>query len=342
MQKTPTALRGKVHVKKELQAPFSFFAWIVLDPEKYSESELKEILLHEETHVRQGHSLDMILSEILCALCWLNPFAWLLKKEMRMNLEYLADHTVLNSGCEVKHYQLHLLRLSYTKAAATITNNFNVSPLKKRIVMMNRKKTSLASIWKYALLAPAFVLLALFNDSLKAKAQTPALAADATGTAAFVSGGNPDVAPEVEAENVQQTPQESEKASEKKVVKFTPPPPPKIVKAAKNSAQKEVFNEAEEMPQFPGGQNALMKYLSGNTKYPEAAIRDSIQGRVIVRFIIDATGKIDSVNIVKSLNATCDAEAIRVVKAMPTWIPGKNKGEAVSVAYTVPIIYKFK
>jgi hypothetical protein len=152
-----------------LKTPYSFFKWIVIDPQFYTENELKEILLHEGTHVRQAHSIDTLLSEWMCAFCWFNPFAWLMKREIRMNLEFLADRFVLASGCKAGHYQLHLLRLSYHKAAANLSNNFNVSLLKKRIFMMNKKQTSNLSVLKYALILPLVIILLLFNSSLKAE-----------------------------------------------------------------------------------------------------------------------------------------------------------------------------
>ncbi|MCQ5178192.1 hypothetical protein NE693_16470, partial [Faecalibacterium prausnitzii] len=82
------------------------------------------------------------LGEILCIFFWFNPVVWLLRKEIRQNLEFLADEQVVNSGYNRKNYQYHLLRLSHQSTAVPIVNNFNVSQLKKRIIMMNKKKTS--------------------------------------------------------------------------------------------------------------------------------------------------------------------------------------------------------
>jgi len=125
---TENVLYGQtVYESPGLKTPFSFFRWIVLDSSRYSETDLQEILLHETTHVEQNHSADTLLAELMCAICWFNPFAWLLKTEIRMNLEFLADRSVLSSGCGAEHYQFNLLHLSYNKAAAKITNKFNVS-----------------------------------------------------------------------------------------------------------------------------------------------------------------------------------------------------------------------
>ena len=144
--------------------PFSFFKWIFINPTLYESHDLQEILAHEKTHVDQYHSLDVMFSELLCALFWINPAVWLLKREIRRNLEFLADKRVVASGFDRKTYQYHLLRLTCTSAAAQIVNKFNVTPLKKRIMMMNKKRTSKMGLVKYALLFPVMGLLVLSSN----------------------------------------------------------------------------------------------------------------------------------------------------------------------------------
>lgn len=104
--------------------------------------EIKEILVHEQTHVRELHSADILLAQIAIIICWINPFAWLIRSEMRINHEYLADRKVIANGYDKKTYQYHLLGLEHTQlAAANLYNNFSVLPLKNRIKMLNRKRT---------------------------------------------------------------------------------------------------------------------------------------------------------------------------------------------------------
>lgn len=122
----------KVHIIKGKGSPFSFFQWIFVNPDVQTPVQLHEILVHEQTHARQWHSIDVICSELFTIVCWMNPFAWLLRREVRMNIEYLADHRVVANGINSKTYQYHLLGLSYQKNVATISNNFNVLPLKKK------------------------------------------------------------------------------------------------------------------------------------------------------------------------------------------------------------------
>ncbi|MBR6191830.1 MAG: TonB family protein [Prevotella sp.] len=94
------------------------------------------------------------------------------------------------------------------------------------------------------------------------------------------------------------------------------------------------------MPQFPGGQAALMEYLTKNVKYPEEAHKKGVQGRVIASFVVEEDGSITNANIAKSVDPLLDAEALRVVNAMPNWTPGMQSGKAVRVKYTLPFTFK--
>ncbi|MCL1934442.1 MAG: M56 family metallopeptidase [Candidatus Azobacteroides sp.] len=285
-----------VYESRGMKTPFSFFRWIVLDPSRYSETELREILLHETAHVKQKHSVDTIAAELMCILCWFNPFAWLLRTEIRMNLEFSADHSVLASGCGAEHYQFHLLRLTYPKAAAKITNNFNVSLLKKRIFMMNKKETSYRSLWKYALILPVIALLLFFNSMFQTQA-----------------------APVNEMNYNRQNPVTTQ-----------------------DEPNRKIFDHVEAMPQFPGGTAALLKWLQENIVYPTEAAQKCIQGRVVVRFVVTPDGSIEDIEVKKSLDPLCDNEALRVVKTMPQWIPGKQDGNPVYVYYSLPIVFRLQ
>ena len=108
----------------------------------------------------------------------------------------------------------------------------------------------------------------------------------------------------------------------------------------KDSNGEEVFMVVEKMPEFPGGTAELMKFLQQNIKYPEQARKDSIQGRVIVQFTIKKTGEVSNTTVIRSVSPELDAEAIRVINAMPLWTPGEQKGEPVNVKFTLPIQFR--
>jgi protein TonB len=97
------------------------------------------------------------------------------------------------------------------------------------------------------------------------------------------------------------------------------------------------YSVVEQMPEFPGGEAALQKYLANSIKYPRIATENGIQGKVYVNFVVDKGGSISNVKIVRGVDSSLDQEAVRVIKAMPKWIPGKQNGEAVRVSFTVPI-----
>lgn len=153
-----------VYALDKANGPFSFFHWIFIHPESHTEEELSEILVHELTHARQMHSIDVILADWMCIACWFNPFAWLMKREIRNNLEYMADQHVLQTGYDYKTYQYHLLGLAHHKAATTLYNSFNVLPLKNRITMMNKKRTKRIGRTKYLMFLPLAALLMIISN----------------------------------------------------------------------------------------------------------------------------------------------------------------------------------
>ena len=103
-----------------------------------------------------------------------------------------------------------------------------------------------------------------------------------------------------------------------------------------------VYRSVEQMPQFPGGEVALMKYLMTHVQYPENAAKNNIDGRVIVQFVIDKNGEIGEVKVVRSVNEELDAEAVRVIKTLPKFEPGRQNGEPVNVWYTLPVMFKIQ
>ncbi len=110
----------------------------------------------------------------------------------------------------------------------------------------------------------------------------------------------------------------------------------------KHEEENKVFDVVEQMPSFPGGQAALMAWLSQNIKYPVIAAENGVQGRVIVQFVVEKDGSVTDVHVAKSVDPSLDKEAARVVKAMPKWNPGKQNGSAVRVKYTVPVMFKLQ
>ena len=147
------------HVDQKI-IPFSTHSAIYINRHLHDEGELKEIIHHEFIHVKQRHSFDLWWSEILCILNWYNPFAWLIRKAIRQNLEFIADHQVLQSGLDRKQYQYLLLKVTGI-APFSIAPNFNFSSLKKRIVMMNKSKSANINVMRFLFILPLLVVVLL-------------------------------------------------------------------------------------------------------------------------------------------------------------------------------------
>lgn len=113
----------------------------------------------------------------------------------------------------------------------------------------------------------------------------------------------------------------------------------KTVVSKKNQ---KVFDVVEQMPEFPGGMEALVKYMAENMKYPEDAKKQLVEGRVLVQFIVETDGSVSNTEVLKRVFPSLDAEAVRVISGMPKWIPGKQNGKVVRVKYTIPVSFRFK
>lgn len=322
----------RVHLLYKNTGPFSFFYWIFVHPESHTESEISEIITHEETHARQYHSVDVLISELMCIFCWFNPFIWLMKREVRGNLEYMADHKVLETGHDSKSYQYHLLGLAHHKAAATLSNSFNVLPLKNRIKMMNKKRTKEIGRTKYLIFLPLAILLMIVSN-IEMVART---------TKDFAKGvieqATNQIVSQPETVNTPQQPAETTEVAtlqDKKGVQQDKP----IVQKEKDQNDV-VFEVVEVMPEFPQGMQALMNFLSKNIKYPVEAHATGAQGRVIVSFVVRKDGSISDIKTVRSIDPYLDKEAERVISTMPKWTPGKQRGQAVNVRFTVPVMFR--
>jgi len=169
MLKKATFITGsntKIYQVDENIIPFSFGNSIFINSNLHSQAELKEIISHEFVHVKQLHSFDIIWGELLCLLNWYNPFAWMLKRAIRRNLEFIADNKVLQNGIARKDYQYLLLKVMGNNQYG-ITNQFNYSSLKKRIAMMNKLNTTKVHLVKFLFILPILgIILVSFRKQL--------------------------------------------------------------------------------------------------------------------------------------------------------------------------------
>jgi len=397
-------------------APFSWMKYIVISQTDLDENGT-DILIHEEAHIRNRHSWDLLLVELCVWLQWFNPAAWLLKQELQNVHEYEADEAVLRQGIDAKRYQMLLIKKAVGARLYSIANSFNHSSLKKRITMMIRKKSNPWARAKYLYVLPlAAVTVAAFarpeisepldeisgvkvNDlsAITGKNSPENLSVAATSAADVTlkmkvtdQSGSPIVGASVLIVNstsgtltdsegnftlkvgddqrisVSYIGMKSVELSVKeclekqiKEVRLTSdadsgPQLTVVSQSSESASQKapqhnttsepqnteEVFMVVENMPEFPGGLNACLKFLADHVAYPKEAAEKKIQGRVIVQFVVMKDGSIANARVIRSVDPLLDAEALRVIGLMPKWKPGTQRGQAVNVKFTMPITFR--
>ena len=289
-------------------APFSWRNCIVISRKDY-ESNGAMIIAHEQAHVRHHHSFDLILAQLFCAVQWFNPAAWMLRRSLMEVHEFEADASVLEDGFDGRRYQICLVRAALQGSFATTTNNFSNCSTKKRIVMMNRHSTNPWARLRVLLMLPVVALSVIVASACKqdTNSEMNLNSQNASPSSVFV-----DI-------------QECEECE------------------TEEADTSQVFMIVEERPEYPGGDAALLEYLRSNIQYPERCKENKIQGRVLISFVVNKDGSIVEPAVVKSAGpegVELDVEALRVVSSMPAWTPGKQKGEAVRVRFTVPVNFR--
>lgn len=476
-------------------APFSWMKYIVISEADYRENG-RQIVAHEQAHISNRHSWDLLLVEVCLLAQWFNPAAWLLRQELQNIHEYEADDTVLRRGINAKEYQLLIIKKAVGARLYSLANSLNHSSLKKRLTMMMKEKSHPWARLKYLYVLPlaaismvAFAHTEAANNSngiseakgteVLANNQIPGVKSSENEKVLIVVDGkltiqetepidwtNEDLAkhigvtpeeiaqievikkPEILAQwnipgatgailvttkKAKAADETAEAAKEKFTVtvndageysygpmgstlkkgtlddiyqyicdmqrklqadgggrhflvnvEASPKAPRKSVEKVKETLRKawalritysqkeeketvvdhliligkpkhnekegnieveraeEVFQVVENMPEFPGGNTELMKFLAKNIKYPAETQQKGEQGRVMVQFVVGKDGKLSDIKIMRSISPTLDAEAIRVIKAMPTWKPGTQRGQAVAVKYTIPISFRLQ
>ena len=308
-------------------SPFSWMRYIVMNRSDYEEHDAA-ILAHERGHIRLRHSCDVVLVDLLTALQWFNPAMWMLRQDLRAIHEYEADGEVLSQGINARQYQYLLITKAASIGGYSIANGINHSTLKNRITMMLHKKSNSSRLLKLLALAPIVGIALAMNARTvtdyvydEPQKQVPIKKGKKAGT---INMG---------AKQVKVV--EQPKAEE-------PTKPVEMPKAMDVTPEEKAFDVVEQMPEYPGGMQELFGYLSKNIHYPKDAEDQQIQGRVIATFVVMKDGSISNAKVVKSVSPSLDEEALRCINGMPNWIPGRQKGQAVNVKYTIPISFRLQ
>ena len=301
-------------------APFSWLRYIFL-AEKDLLSKPELILAHEQAHIRMRHTWDLLFTELFLWLQWFNPAAWLLHQELQSVHEFEADAAVLGMGYDSKEYKLLLIEKAVGSSRYTLANSFNHSSLINRITMMQKRKSNPWARMKYAFVLPvAATAMAAFARPEISRQMAEISSAKITDLSRMVQTT---AAERTRPEAIDTT------TSAREV----------MVTGYAQFTDNKVYESAEVMPEFPGGEVELLKFVAKSIKYPTEAQRRGAQGRVIVKFVVETNGSISNIHVVKGIDPLLDAEAIRVCTTMPTWAPARQEGKAVRCYYTIPVTF---
>jgi len=307
--------------------PFSFWPYAVIPRKIFENGDADDIITHENAHIRQGHTFDLIICELYTSLFWFNPASWLIKKSIRLNHEFLADQQLTRCTVDIKKYEYKLLNIPEGFNRIQLAHSFN-NLIKNRIVMINKKPTRTYATLKNLLIFP---VVAIIFAAFSLKALPPIEKETVVKPEEIVAKLN---APEVKGTVKELADARIEGPAEKKAVQKEKSIPEK-------QDETKVYSQVDQMPQYPGGEIELMKLIRNNLKYPVIAAEKGISGTVLVQFVVSKNGKITRIKVVRGIGSGCDEEAIRVLEKMPDWTPGKQGGRVVNVACTIPFKFVF-
>ena len=319
----------------ESNEPYSFFRKINVG---HDQPNREIITAHERVHANQWHSADVILLEVVMIINWFNPVVYLYRAAIKHIHEFIADRQALNSGADRSAYALLLLSQTFKAPVNQLVNPFfNHSLLKQRIMMLQKNRSHRVALIKYGLSAPLFILMLILSSATVNNSKTIKLlnkkARQVFLTPAIAETGNINVHDKQPATHNTTTNKTPGKPASEKTIDL---PPVTDTTKAKDGP---IFTSVEQVPEFPGGLQAFGIFLAKNIKYPESMRKNSVQGRVIVSFIVEKDGSLTDVKVVRGIGYGADEEAVRVIKMSPNWKPGIQNNKPVRVSYAVPISF---
>jgi TonB family protein len=296
---------------------FSFFNKLFIHDQLPGQDVISK---HEQIHMRQLHSVDVIFFELLGVFIWFNPVIYLFKQSVKNIHEYLADEQAAQFQGNKEQYSLLLLSSAFGVNPSTLTNSFfNKSLIKKRIIMLHKQKSTRTAILKYGLFLPLFAVTLILSSATIRKNEGIRVAAESIPldqplkvvTDALPAAGTK------QAHGLA-TLQVGTLTQQEKVYDFT---------------------SVDTAPTFPGGMEAFYSFIGKSIKYPREAAVNKVQGKVFLSFIIEKDGKVSRVHVDRRLGSGTDEEAVRVLESSPSWNPGLKDKQPVRVMYHMPISF---
>ena len=294
-------------------SPFSWRGYVVV--EKTSDTtEYPAIMIHEMRHLSSCHDIDLMLAQLYAVLVWYNPVSWLMIDELKTVHEYEADEAVIASGLNLRDYQMLLIKKAVGARFPSLANSLNHSKLQKRITMMYQSKSRTAGKLRSLVLVPALAIgIAVVS--------IPAVASVISGASETTLLDSDSKVSKISAISAN-----TESVAE--------------MRTSAPASYNKVFTTVEKLAEFPGGIEAMMKWLQYNVKYPKEAEKAGEQGKAVVKFTVNKDGSISNATIIKSVSPSIDKEALRVVTSMPKWKPAENGGKKVACWYTLPVSFR--
>ncbi len=291
---------------------FSFFNLVMINRIHAESGEKEYILAHEKAHSRQWHSFDVLYLEIIKMLHWFNPFIWLITRESKQNMEYLADREVSAKTESIPYYQYAIVQHAANSGYQLLKTQFSKTNLKKRIIMMNQPNIRKVHGWKLAIFLP-FSSLLFFSFSMEFD--------------------DMDIRQEL-LDKMPLIKNDSPLSIQPNSIDYT-----SVQNDTITNPSGEIFTVVEQPPVPTDGMTAYMQMLRNNLQYPESAKSMGITGKVFVQFTVLKDGKLSDVKVVKGIGAGCDEEAVRVIREGPAWTPGKQRGKEVNVRMILPVTF---
>lgn len=319
-------------VQKETKQAFSFFNVLFVSKELKNRS---TIMKHEFVHIRQLHSADVMLFELIAIFNWFNPVVYLYKSSIKHIHEFIADEVASRNETSKADYAMLLFQEQFGVQAIPLTNNFfNQSLLKLRIKMLNKQRSTQTAMMKYGLIAPLFIIMIVVSSATLASKELAKIEAKVEEIS------DKDLAKVIEkpSETITETLLKDHiDLSEAFIIS------PDLVDEVKVMQQQVdtnmVFIAVEQPAEFEGGKDAFSKFLQENIKYPASARKADISGKIFVQFIVNTDGTTSEVTTINSLGYGIDEEAMRVIK-LAKWTPGKQSGKALRNRIVVPINFQ--
>ncbi len=347
---------------------FSFFNLLFFDNTlNLTAPEKDRILQHEQVHINQRHSLDIVFMELIKILFWINPMVWILKRSLQNIHEFLADERVVKHN-DHNEYGSLLAKMAMKQMTLSLGHHFNKSLTLKRIEMMKTPKNK-PSVWKWLSVIPMiFIIVFVFscNDEVMNDVDEVMKTASQSDVPEHLQGALADLLekyPDAEFTYVKTDVDNEDRLNKLKeiadpssighirvmkeegvielLVNKNGPLSSNISKlTVKGSDKGELFQIVDEPAMPPGGYEEFYQYIANNMKYPAQAKEEGIQGKVYIQFVVEKDGSITEVKAVKGIGGGCDEEAIRVMSSSDRWSIPKQNGHAVRQRIILPVTFR--